>query len=284
MYDAWFLETRPDWSTGRILGMDPVFEQLSSIYVIEELSNPRRSQYEFTFQGNAQRVMINETGSPTSPLSFDHREGPATSILLRGDTGGDDISGDFDCSDDTKIERIEFKSQKLQITRYPDTWRIDQTAPAIDKLKPKFVLTLSRDGQSHRVSDSHAALQNYKRFVSPLVDYTFRLDVYDKHGLSEIDLKATSIDPINMLITRRDTGWDRLAGNQTDPSITWETPDGRRVGKVSLSGTIKIRSGSSIEIEARDLSGNVSRIRFGLSTQPAATLFDYTASYTLPSP
>jgi len=111
-------ETQDNWST------------VENDFIVSLLTNPiawkakrivspsyKLSSFEKTF-GQHKRSLL--TITPNSMSGSDiSTNGPLKNILIRGDTGGNDISDNSECSDDARIERMAFNTLQVEYEYRP---------------------------------------------------------------------------------------------------------------------------------------------------------------------
>jgi hypothetical protein len=99
-------ETVSDWSTTRAVWERRVFVAPTG-RTIAQILTPNITNFEFISQGSGTQFVgpngnSGNTVNITTPMNFIRQ------MAIVGDTGGNDISTDNDCTDDTRIENIQF--------------------------------------------------------------------------------------------------------------------------------------------------------------------------------
>ncbi|WKN42935.1 RICIN domain-containing protein [Tunicatimonas pelagia] len=112
-------ETKPDWSEVEGEWVRTILIMPPSWTIDEVLSPHDKTEFDYTITSPSRGYGFNQ-GDDCQPNSkCISRDGIAEFIHVVGDTGGNDISDNNECSDDTRIKRITFSPLNLQITYRP---------------------------------------------------------------------------------------------------------------------------------------------------------------------
>lgn len=111
-------ETQDNWSS---VENDFIVTLLENPYAwrAKRITSPyyNVSTFEKVF-GQYKRSLLNTTADSTGDRAIS-RSGPLRDIVIRGDTGGNDISDNSECSDDTKVERMAFNTLQVEYEYRP---------------------------------------------------------------------------------------------------------------------------------------------------------------------
>lgn len=111
-------ETKDDWSTVENDFIESLLTNPTA-WRAKRIVSPssKLSSFEKTFGRNKRSLL---TITPNSMSGSDiSTNGPLKNILIRGDTGGNDISDNSECSDDARIERMAFNTLEVEYEYRP---------------------------------------------------------------------------------------------------------------------------------------------------------------------